>query len=285
MAAGVLVLLLAAINVAGLSIVRVLTRRRELAIRRALGAGSWRVIRAVLSESLVLGALAGTTGLAIAAALMSGLRVLLPADFPRLQEIVFRWPDAAFALAAGLGASALAGLVGVARQTRIDPSEALNEDMRTGSASLRAGRLRGALVAAEMTLACVLCFAAVLLLRSSQALNERAHGFHPEGVLTFEVAFPSKGYNEDLRAAFYRETARRIREIPGVEDAGFSTSLPWTGYDENTSFDIEGYTPRPDESISARYQAASPGFFPFSRNTPGQRALSEVKAMMPKRPR
>ena len=207
------------------------------------------------------GRVGSATGLAIAAALMSGLRVILPADFPRLQEIVFHWPDAAFALAAGFGASALAGLVAVARQTRIDPSEALNEDTRTGSASLRAGRLRGALVAAEMTLACVLCFAAILLLRSSQALNERAHGFRPESVLTFEVAFPSKGYNDDLRVSFYRETVRRIREIPGVQDAGFATSLPWTGYDENTGFDIAGYAPRPDESISARYQAATPGFF------------------------
>ncbi len=261
MAAGALVLLLASINIAGLSVARVLTRRRELAIRRALGGGAWRITRAVLSESLVLGALAGAAGLAVAMALVPALRVLLPADFPRLHEIVFRWPDAVFALAAGLGASVLSGAVAVARETRVDPREALNEDTRAGSGSVRAGRLRGALVAAEVTLACTLCFAAVLLLRSSRALQERAHGFHPEGVLTFELAFPDAAYNRDRVSAFYAEAARRFREIPGVRNAGFSTSVPWTGYDENTSFDIDGYAPRAGESISARYQAADGGFF------------------------
>ncbi len=261
LAAGTLVLLLSSINVAGLSIARVLTRRRELAIRRALGGGEWRITRAVLSESLVLGALAATAGLALAAALMPVLRVALPADFPRLHEIVFRWQDAAFAVVAGLGSSIVAGLVAVIRETHANPGSTLAEDTRTGSASLRAGRLRSALVAAEMALACVLCFAALLLLRSSWALNERAHGFRPENALTFELSFPSKAYNDARMSAFFGEAARRFREIPGVQAAGFSTSLPWTGYDENSSLDIEGYVPKPGEDLSARYQAADPGFF------------------------
>ena len=260
MAAGALVLLLASINVAGLSVARVLTRRRELAIRRALGGGAWRITRAVLSESLVLGALAGSLGLAVAAALLPALRVILPTDFPRVQEIVFRWPDAAFALAAGLATSALAGLVAVIREMRADPGEGLTEDARTATASRRAGRLRGGLVAAEMALACLLCFAAGLLLRSSLALAERPHGFRPDNVLTFELSFPDKAYDGRL-AGFYAEAVRRFHEIPGVRSAGFSTSLPWTGYDENTSFDIDGYVPRPGESLSARYQAADPEFF------------------------
>ena len=261
MAAGALVLLVASINVVGLTIARVLTRRRELAIRRALGGGAWRIARAVLAENLVLGALAGSLGLGIAAALLPVLRVMLPANFPRLQEIVFRWPDAAFALAAGLGASALSGLVAVLRETGADPRQGLNDDARTASASVQAGRLRGALVAAEMALACMLCFAAGLLLRSSQALNERPPGFRPEGVLTGELAFPFKAYSKERLSAFYAEAVRQLREIPGVRIAGFSTSLPWTGYDENSSFDIEGYVPQPGESLLARYQAADPGFF------------------------
>ncbi len=261
MAAGALVLLLASVNVAGLSVARVLTRRRELAIRRALGGGAWRITRAVLAESLVLGALAGALGLAAAAALLPVLRIMLPADFPRVQEIVFRWQDAAFALAAGVATSALAGLVAVVREMRADPGEGLTEDARTATASRHAGRLRGGMVAAEMALACLLCFAAGLLLRSSLALSERPNGFHPEGVLTFELAFPSSPYPGNRLPAFYAEAARRLREIPGVRTAGFSTSLPWTGYDENSSFGIEGYIPRPGESLSARYQAADPGFF------------------------
>jgi predicted permease len=261
MAAGTLVLLLASINVAGLSVARVLTRRRELAIRRALGARGWRIARAVLSEILIVGAISGVIGLAVAAGLMPALRALLPADFPRLHEIVFRWPDAGFSLVAGLAASVLAGLVAVARETGKDPSEGLHEDSRTASASRGTERLRGGLVAAEMALACVLCFAAGLLMRSSLALEERPHGFRPEGALTFELAFPSQGYDGERRAAFLTEVVRRFHEIPGVQAAGFSTSLPWTGYDENSSFDIQGYTARPGEDLSARYQAADPEFF------------------------
>ena len=112
-----------------------------------------------------------------------------------------------------------------------------------------------------MTLACLLCFAAGLLLRSSLALEKRAHGFHPESALTFELAFPSQGYNPERRSAFYSEAVRKFHEVAGVQAAGFSTSVPWTGYDENSGFDIKGYTPRPGEELTARYQAASPEFF------------------------
>jgi macrolide transport system ATP-binding/permease protein len=262
MAAGALVLLLAGINVAGLSVARTLARRRELAVRQALGGGAWRIIRAVLSENLVLGILSGAIGLLATAALLPVLRALLPSDFPRLHEVVFRWSGAAFALVAALGTSTLAGLVAAFRQTTADPGDAVNEDARTASTSAKALRLRAALVAAQMALACVLCFAAILLLRSSDALSKRDHGFDPKGALTFQLTFPSKAYNDARMATFYGEAARRLQEIPGVRSAGFSTSVPWTGYDENTSFDIAGYTPRPGEEVSARYQAADSGFFP-----------------------
>ena len=260
-AAGGLILLLAAINAAGLSIARALTRRREIAIRRALGGSGWMIARAVAAESLVLGGVAGAAGLAIAASAMPALRELLPAEFPRLHEIVLRWPDAAFALAAGLGASAVGGILSVARGTRVEPGETLHEDARGASTSLSTGRLRGGLVAAEAALACVLCFAAGLLVRSGQALGERPHGFRPESVATFELSFPFGAYNEGRLATFFGEAARRLRGIPGVRAVGFSTSLPWTGYDENSSLTIPGYVARPGESVMARYQAADPGFF------------------------
>lgn len=261
MAAGALVLLLASINVAGLSIARVLTRRREIAIRRALGGGAWRIARAILSESAVLGAIAGAAGLGLAGAMLPVLRTILPADFPRLHEIVFRWQDAVFALIAAIGASILAGVVAVARETRGDPGDALHDEGRTASVSFHAGRLRGGLVSAEVALACILCFAAGLLWRSSQALRERTNGFHPERTLTFELSFPFKSYSAERLDGFFAEVVRRFHEIPGVRSAGFSTSLPWTGYDENSSFDIEGYVPPPGEEVSARYQAADPEYF------------------------
>lgn len=270
LSAGTLVLLLACINVAGLSVARVLARRRELAIRTALGGRAWRMVRTVLAENLVLGIAAGAAGLAAAVAFMPALRAILPANFARLHEITFRWPDAAFAVLAGLGTSGLAGLVAVIWQTRTDLSAGLHEKSRTASGSRGAEQLRRGLVAAEMTVACVLCFAAALLLRSSLALDQRPHGFRPEGTLTFELSFPSHGFDLERRGpAFLAEAVRRLHEIPGVRAAGFSTSLPWTGYDENTGFGIKVYTPRPGEEISARYQAADPEFF----NAIGTRVL------------
>jgi len=261
MAAGILVLLLASINVAGLSIARVLTRRREIGIRQALGSSAWRIMRAVLSENIVLGAFAGTVGLGFAAALLPVLRSILPPNFPRLHEIAFNWPAAIFALVAAVGTSTVAGMVATLRRTAADPNDALAEEARTASASGRTARLRNLLVASEMALACVLCFAAVLLLRSSIELNNRDNGFNPAGAMTFELSFPARGYtNRDQVVAFYAEAGRRIREIPGVEAAGFSTSVPWTGYDENSGFSIDGYTRKPGESISARFQGADDGF-------------------------
>src|SRR5213594_2923778 len=138
MAAGALILWIACVNIAGLCVARVLARRRELAIRQALGGGSWRLVRAVLSENLVLGSAGGTLGLALAAALQSALRVILPSDFPRLHEIGLSASGALFAIAVALAASLVAGLVPALRQLRVDPRDALSEDHRTGSAAREA---------------------------------------------------------------------------------------------------------------------------------------------------
>lgn len=259
--AGGCVLLLAAINIAGLSIARTLARRRELAVRAALGGGTSRMIRAALAENAVLGAWAAALGLALAAALLPVLRAFLPPDFPRAHEMVLRWPVGAFAVASAVISSLGAGLAAALRYARQDPAEALHDGSRSSSPGRHGMRLRGALVAAQMTLACVLCFGAVLLLRSSLALAQRDPGFATKGVLTFGLSLPGSVYNDQRLVQFYREARRRLREIPGVVEAGFATDIPWTGYDESTGLNIAGYTPRPGESVSARYHGASPGYF------------------------
>ncbi len=259
--AGGIVLLLATINVAGLAIARTLARRRELAVRIALGGGRWRILRAVVSENIVLAVLAGAAGLAATVALLPVLRMILPQDFPRLHEVVFRWPSALFALAAAMGTSLAAGLFAALRHTSADPSEALHEDSRSSSGGHLSIRLRGLLVAIQTALACVLLFASVLLLRSTLALGDRDHGFDPSNTLTFLLNLPARDYNNDRMATFYAEAGRRLREIPGVRAAAFSTSVPWTGYDESTGIEIPGMTPPPGEQFfQARYQAASEGF-------------------------
>jgi predicted permease len=255
------VLLLATINVAGLAIARTLARRRELAVRAALGGGRAQMLRAVLAENAVLGGLAAVAGLGLAAALLPALRALLPPDFPRAHEMILRWPTAVFSVAVAAGASLLAGLAAALRYAGADPADALHDDSRTSSGARHGIRLRSALVAAQMTLACVLCFAALLLLRSSLALGGRDPGFVPSGAVTFEIAFPANPYASGGKARFYLEAGRRLREIPGVTAAGFGTSVPWTGYDENAGIEFRDHIPPAGENPSARYQAASAGYF------------------------
>jgi macrolide transport system ATP-binding/permease protein len=260
--AGALVLLVACLNIAALSVARVLARRRELAIRQALGGSAWRLIRAVLSESLIVGVLGGMGGLMLSLALIPALRLILPADFPRLHEIGFSWAAASFALIAALITSIVAGLVPALRQIGVDARDGLSEDSRMTSGAHRVTSLRGFLVAAEVALSCVLCFSAVLLVHSSSALAARDNGFDPNGVLTFQLALPEKEYTgKEKVAAFQSALVEKLKSIPGVREAGVSTNLPWTGYNENTSFDIVGRPARPGENIQARYQAADAGYF------------------------
>ncbi|MEZ5403843.1 MAG: ABC transporter permease [Bryobacteraceae bacterium] len=257
--AGALVLLLAAVNIAGLTIARTLARRRELAVRLALGGSRWRVTRSILAENLVLAAAAAVVGIALTAAAMPMLQRLLPAGFPRTHEVVLRWPAGLFAVIAAALTSLAAGAAGVVRLPVSGPAEALHEDSR-GSAGSRS-RSRLLLVAAQMTLACVLCFGAILMLRSGSALAARSHGFDPAGVLTFSLDFPRKGYGDAEKEIYFGKAQTRLASLPGAQSAGFSTSLPWTGYDDNTSIVVDGYAPAPNEAVSARYQGATAGFF------------------------
>jgi predicted permease len=262
MAAGLIVMIVACINIAGLCVARVIARRTELAIRQALGGGRWRVIRAVLAENLVLGVVGAIAGLALAALTIPVLRSILPADFPRLHEIRMDAVAGAFALVAALLTSLLAGIVPAFRQTMSGPGQSLNRGVRVTAAGHGIRSLRGALVVAEVALACVLCFGAALLVRSGMQLAARDHGFQPSGVVTFQLQLPREGYNDSAKiSAFISEVLRRWREIPGVVAAGAGSSVPWTGYDDNTSFDIPGRPVKPGESIQARYQRATPGYF------------------------
>ncbi len=260
-AAGGLVLLIACVNVAGLCVARALARRRELAIRQALGARSWRLVRAVLSENVITGSIGGGAGALLAGALIPVMRAMMPADFPRLHEVHLSAAAAAFALAAALAASIVAGLVPALRQTRQDARDGLSEDNRA-SATRGTRRLRGVLVVVEVALACLLCVGTVLLMRSSMMLAARDHGFSADRVLTFSLSLPAGSYNKpEPVVRLFDELARRWKQLPGVRAVGLTSNLPWTGYDENTSFDLIGRPVPPGDSPQARFQAATPGFF------------------------
>jgi predicted permease len=219
-------------------------------------------VRAVLSENLILGAAGGIVGLATAAGVLPALRLILPADFPRLHEIRLSLPGVVFAAATALLAGIIAGLVPALRQTRLDPRGALSDESPSASAARATQRLRGGLVVCELALACVLCFGTVLLVRSSLLLGTRDQGFESDRVLTFKLSLPGNAYpRPENVGALLEELQRHWKEIPKVRSAGLATNIPWTGYDENTSFDIIGRQPRPGETIQARFQAASPGYF------------------------
>ncbi|MGH9721019.1 MAG: ABC transporter permease, partial [Bryobacteraceae bacterium] len=261
--AGLLVLLVACANVAGLCIARGLARRKETAIRATLGGGAWRLVRGILAENLVLGIIGGAAGLLLAGALFPLLDSILPLDFPRRHEIRFTALSAGFALLTALATSLIAGILPALRQTRVDPREGLSDESRFGSLSREAARLRSSLVAVEAGFACVLCVCAALLLRSAILLDARDHGFSQDGVLTFQLSLPRTAYaKSDHIERFHREMATRWSALPGVRSVGIGTSLPWTGYDDNTSFTIVGRsTDRTQPMPFGRYQAAGPGYF------------------------
>jgi predicted permease len=261
-AAGALVLLIACANIAGLCVARGLARRREVAIRQALGAQAGRLVRALIAENLLLGVAGGMAGLALAAAVLPLMRTMLPADFPRLHAVHLSLGVAAFALLSAVATAIVAGLLPALGQTRLDPRDALQEEPRGASAGRAARRLRFILVASEIALAALLCTTTLLLARSARLLGERNHGFEGSRVLTFNLSPPGTAYKTgEARAQLYAELTRRWQELPGVEAAGFATNVPWTGYDENSSFDIVGREHEQNAEGQGRYQAATPGFF------------------------
>jgi predicted permease len=253
--AGALVLTVACANIAGLSVARAVARRRELALRRALGARRWQLVRVGLVENALVGVAGALVGLALAWSGLPLLRQLLPEGFPRAHEVALTPASAIFAvtiaivtvLAAGLLASRGAGAT--LTQQRV-------------SEGREAKRLRTALVVGEVALAGVLCAGAVFLLRSYQELGRRDHAFRTEQVLTFRLSFQRGPSTQpgDL-ARLYGAVRENIRAIPEVAAVGASTNLPWSGYDENSGFRIVGREADAHDGPGARYQAATPGYF------------------------
>jgi len=252
-AAGGLVLLVACANIAGLCVARAVSRRKELSLRRTLGANQWQLVRVGLAENLLI-AVAGTAaGLLLTKAAFPLLRELLPADFPRAHEITLTALAAFFAAAIAFATVLIAGLL------PWSGAGALESQRVTASRDSR--RLRTLLVAGEVALAGLLCAGALFLLHSYHEISTRDHGFNPAGALTFQLNIPAGDKPKPGSVArLYDDILLRIREIPGVSSAGASTNLPWSGYDENTMFQIVGNSDA-QHSVGARYQSATHGYF------------------------
>jgi predicted permease len=258
-----MVLLIACANAANLLLARASTRQREIAVRVALGAPRSRIVRQLLTESLLISFLGGALGLGLALVGVKVLVALLPAGFPRAHDIHVSAPVFLFTLLVCVATGILFGLAPALQASRTDPKQGLHKGSRGSTAGGHQSRLRNALVVSEVGLACVLLIGAGLMLRSFLNILHLDPGFQQEHVLTARVSLPHEGYkNGDAIIHFCDQLAAGLSSLPGVKSAGVGGDLPWTGYDENTGgFIIEGKQPPPHQEFHARDHMATSGYF------------------------
>jgi predicted permease len=238
-AAVVLVLLIACANVANLLVQRAAVREKEIAVRKALGAGRFRLVRQFLTESVLLGLLGGAGGLGLAFWGLRVLRRLGPAGLPRLRDVSIDPAVLAFTLGISLLTGIVFGLWPARRLAHVDLQETLKEGGRTTESR---GRRRGrnGLVVLEVALALVMATGAGLLIRSFARLMAVDPGFVPGHLLTLQLGLPSSYAKPAQRVAFYRRMFSRIESLPGVEAAGGVTRLP-LGPHVTTTLGIQGH--------------------------------------------
>jgi predicted permease len=238
------VLLIACANLAGLLLVRAIRRRREIAVRLALGAGARTLLRQAMLESLVISITGGVLGLGLAElAIRIGVS-RLPENLPRVDEIGIDWRVVVFAFFLAVLTGALCGLAPAFASLRTKVIDTLKEGGRSGSAGSGHARLRSALVVSEIAIALVLLAACGLLLRSFEKMREVDLGFRPDHTLIAGYSLPQSQYSTQARVdAFNDELIRRIQQLPGVKSAGLTTFMPATGNNSNSTFIVEGYVP------------------------------------------
>jgi putative ABC transport system permease protein len=267
MGAVAFVLLIACANLANLLLARASGRHREIAVRQALGAGSGRVVRQLLTESALLGLLGGLVGLAIGRWSLALLVAQLPPDLPRVEEIALDWTVVAVVGVVSLVASILFGLVPAWQLSTGRPAVALREGARGSSGS---AWIRNALVVSELALAVVLLVGAGLLIRSFLLLQRVDPGFNPERLLTFRVQVPDR-YKPEERVAFFERTVAEISAIPGVRSAAAINMVPVAGRGIGAWLNIVGRPPADGTNPNAvPYRVVTPGYF----ETVGLRLIS-----------
>lgn len=262
-----LVLLIACVNVAGLLLARTASRQREIALRVAMGASRGRIVRQLLTESMVLALGGGVFGIALTFAADSALRTALPAAPGGMAAAEQGWPVLAFAAALSLVTGLIFGLAPALLASRQDLAAAIKTGGQRAAGAARA-RLRSALVVAEVALAVVLTIGAGLLIRSLWNLAQVNPGFQPQHILTLRVS-PNQSLCRERASciALYSELARRAREIPGVEDAALANTLPLAANVPASSVKIEGFPFVPAEHAAPMFWsgAVTPDYFRLMR--------------------
>jgi len=243
-----LVLLIACTNVANLLLSRASTREKEVAIRAAVGAGRQRILRQLLTESVLLASLGAALGLVLAAKGLELLKILLPTDTPRLQDVHLDWRVLLFTAALALVTGLAFGIAPALQSARATLTESLKSGGR-GVATSVSQRLRSALVIAEVAFAVLLVISAGLMIRSFWALSHVNPGFHPEHILTARIT-PNESFCNDAPRCitFYRTVVDQAQSFPGTRGAALINTLPLDGRVTKRSFDVENYVVPPGET-------------------------------------
>jgi len=255
------VLLIACANVANLLLTRATVREREIAIRSALGAARVRLIRQLLTESVLLSVVGGVGGLVLAYWMLGALRWLSPSNIPRLPAIRMDGRVLAFTFAIAVLTGILFGMVPALRTSKLNLSEAIKEGARNVAGG-RHDRLRKLLVVSELALSLVLLISAGLLIRSFISVERVNPGFNAQNVLGMRLSVAGTSYKEERREIFYRELLERVRRLPGVTSASIADNLPLSGGIGWGGITIEGYQPSAgQEMIQSDARVAGVGYF------------------------
>ena len=265
------VLLIACANVSHLLMARAADRRREIAIRASLGAGRLRLLRQLLTESVVLALLGGALGLLLAYWGVDALLGLFPRTIanvaiPRLDQIRIDAPVLVFSLALSVLTGLFFGLLPALQGARAALAPTLREGGRGSSEGRKGRRFRSALVVGEFALALVLTVGATLMIRSFLRLQERELGFDPQGVTTARLLLPEYKYEDPAkRRAFFTAVLERVRALPGVEGAGSTTFIPLSGWSSGRPVEVEGRPVAPAARTTAEVRAVDTEYFEVMR--------------------
>jgi len=259
-----IVLLIACSNVANLLLVRSMARRREFTLRAALGAGNGRLIRQVLTESLLLAGAGGVLGVLLALGGVRFVQKFGPAGVPRLQEVTLDWRVLVFTLVISALTGVFFGLIPALGAARANVAESLKEGNQRTAGSASHAALRSAFLVSQVALALVLVVSAGLLVRTFYHMLSVDPGFRPTQVVAFDLSLPALKYpDQDHIVPVYSRILENIRSVPGVEYAGVAETLPMGGEGESTGIRIVDHPAAGDKEMPfANYTMVSAGYFP-----------------------
>jgi putative ABC transport system permease protein len=254
-------LLIACANVANLLLARAEGRQREIAVRSALGASSLRMLRQMLTESLVLTCLSALVGLGLAFAAVRVVAWWNPADIPRVGAVALDLRVLSFTAVVALVTSVLFSLAPALRSLKVDLNDSLKDGGQGGSGGIGRQRFRNALVVVQMALAVLLLVGAGLMLRSLWSLQRIPIGFDPANVLTMRVSLPTTSYpSPEQVVGFYERLVDRVRQLPGVRSAGAARLLPLGSTIGDFGLTVEGYVPAPGTGAKGDWQIVTDGY-------------------------